>query len=291
MAKKDASMMARAVAMSRGMHLVLDDEPKILEDTLGRALADMPDDEPGGINDLMWANKDRVGIRILPVWRSRVTEDCLQACVRQGVKQYVMLGAGLDSFAYRRPVSLEHVSVFEIDHPASQEWKRHRLEELGVQIPENVHFVPVDFETENLVEKLKGSTFDPTLPTFFSWLGVIPYLTRQATQETLRALLTTLVGYCEITLDFVVPVETLSGVDRELIEGIMQAAEWLGEPMLRFYLPHELEATLKAVGFDTVTHISPLDWQKQYLDNRTDHLRLLTGVHMMLASRGKLSSV
>ena len=291
MTKKGASMMARAVAMARGMHLVLDDEPKILEDTLGQALAAMPDDEPGGINDPMWTNRDRVGIRIVPVWRGRVTEDCLQACVRQGVKQYVMLGAGLDSFAYRRPVSLEHVSVFEIDHPASQEWKRHKLEELGVKVPENVHFVPVDFETENLVEKLKQSTFDPALPTFFSWLGVIPYLTKQATQETLQALLATVSGYCEIALDFFVPVETLSGIDRALIESIMQAAEDLGEPMLAFYAPDELEATLKAVGFDTVAHMSPVDGQKQFLDNRTDNLRLLTGVHMMLASRGKLASV
>src|SRR5215475_2169437 len=194
MAKKSASMTARWVAMTRGMHLVIDDEPKILQDTLGKALAAIPDDDPIGINSPIWADKVYVWFRIYPVWRSRVTEDRLQLCVQQGVKQYVILGAGLDSFAYRRPASLEHVSVFEIDHPASQEWKRHRLEQLGIKIPENVHFVPVDFETENLVEKLKQSAIDRGLPTFFSWLGVTPYLSKTATQETLHALLETVAG-------------------------------------------------------------------------------------------------
>jgi len=289
MTKKSASMMARAVAMSRGIHLVLDDDPKILEDTLGQALADFPDDEPGGINDPMWVDRNSVGIRILPVWRSRVTEDCLQTCARQGLNQYVVLGAGLDSFAYRRPASLEHVSVLEIDHPASQAWKRQRLKALGITIPENVHFVPVDFETENLVEKLKRSAFDPGLPTLFSWLGVIMYLSKQAAQETLKALLATVAGFCEIALDFVVPLETLSGMDRELMEYIMQAAAATGEPMQGLYLPDELEALLKMVGFDTVTHLSPADGEKQFFGNRTDNLRLLAGVHMMVASRGKLS--
>src|SRR5215468_2989961 len=187
MTKRSASTTARWVAMMRGMHLVIDDEPKIHEDTLGKALADIPDDDPIGINDAYWADRVNVWFRIYPVWRSRVTEDRLQSCVQQGVSQYVILGAGLDSFAYRRPASLEHVSVFEVDHHASQEWKRHKLEQLGIKVPENVHFVPVDFETENLVEKLNQSAIDPGLPTFFSWLGVTHYLTKKATQETLHA--------------------------------------------------------------------------------------------------------
>jgi methyltransferase (TIGR00027 family) len=237
MTEKGASWTARWVAMARGLHLLIDNDPKILEDTLGQALADFPDDDPGGINDPVWADREKVGIRTHVIWRSRITEDRLQSSVQKGVHQYVMLGAGLDSFACRRPASLEHVAVFEIDHPASQAWKRQKLRELGITIPENVHFVPVDFETENLVEKLKQSAFDPGLPTFFSWLGVIPYLTRKATQETLHAVLATVGGYCELTLDFVIPSETLSELDREQMENARKATEDAGEPSRGLYHP------------------------------------------------------
>ena len=288
MTEKGASWTARWAAMARGMHLVIDDDPKIFEDTLGQALASFPDDDPTGINDPAWADREDLTIRTHILWRSRMTEDQLQASVRQGVNQYVLLGAGLDSFAYRRPASLEYVSVFEIDHPTSQAWKQQKLEELGIPIPGNVHFVPVDFETENLLEKLKQSAFDPALPTFFSWLGVVPYLTRKATQETLAALLTAAEGYCELVLDFGVPVEAASEMDRDKLENMMKDGEVTEEPIRGLYRPHELEATLKAAGFDAVMHISPVDGQNHFFDHRSDRLRLTTVAHMMIASRGKL---
>lgn len=288
MTNKGVSMTARWVAMMRGIHLLIDDDPKIFEDTLGQDLANIPDDDMGGINDPMWVDKEKAGNRTHMIWRSRITEDRLHSSALHGVKQYVMLGAGLDSFAYRRPTSLEHVAVFEIDHPTTQEWKRQRLREIGSIIPENVHFIPVDFETESLVEKLKQSAFDPQLPTFFSWLGVIYYLNKTATQETLHALLSIVRGYCEISLDFVVPMEGLSGNDRERMEQTMKNVADAGEPMLGLYLPDELKDTLKQAGFDTVTHISPVDGQKQFFSNRKDYLRLSTALHMMVASRGKL---
>jgi methyltransferase (TIGR00027 family) len=288
MTEKGASWTARWTAMARGIHLVLDDDPKIFEDTLGRALADFPDDDPSGINAPSWADRENVGVRTHVIWRSRIAEDRLQTSVRQGMKQYVLLGAGLDSFAYRRPVSLEHVAVFEIDHPASQAWKRQKLEELGIPIPENVHFVPVDFETDNLLEKLKQSAFDPRLPVFFCWLGVVPYLSRKATRETLQFMLAAAEGYCELAFDFVVPPETVSGTDKEQLENTLQGLEDAGEPTPGLYRPNELEAMLKAAGFDAVTHISSTDGQKQYFDNRSDKLRLFPAAHMMAASRGKL---
>ena len=288
MTEKGASWTARWTAMARGMHLLIDDDPKIFEDTLGQALADFPDDDPTGINAPGWVDRENTAIRTHVIWRSRMTEDRLQASIQQGVQQYILLGAGLDSFAYRRPELLQHVAVFEIDQSASQAWKRQKLGELGIPIPGNVHYVPVDFETENLVEKLKQSAFDPRLPAFFSWLGVIPYLNKKATQETLQALLANVGGYCELALDFVVPMEAISGIDREQMERAMNTAEAAGEPMQGLYHPDELKAMLKEIGFDGVTHISPVDGQKHFFDHRSDRLRLTTVAHMMIASRGKL---
>jgi methyltransferase (TIGR00027 family) len=288
MKEKGASMTARWVAMMRGMHLVVDDNPKIFTDQFGQALADLPDAEIGGINDPNWVDPEKTGNRTHMIWRSRITEDHLQGQALQGISQYVLLGAGLDSFAYRRPASLEHISVFEIDHPSSQEWKRQRLKELDITIPENVYFVPVDFETEDLIEKLKQSKFDPALPSFFSWLGVIYYLNKEATQKTLRTLLATISEHCEFVLDFMIPTEMLSGRDRTAMEETIKTVTDAGEPFLGLYSPEELEATLKQVGFDKVTHISPEDGQKRFFDNRTDTLRLSTALHMMIASREKL---
>ena len=281
MTEKDMSVTARWVAMMRGMHLVIDDAPFIFEDNLARALADIPDDDWGRINE-------KAGNRSHMIWRSRVTEDQLQASARAGVEQYVILGAGLDSFAYRRPRSMEHIAVFEIDHPATQSWKQRKLRELGINVSDNTHFVPVDFASESLTEKLNQSAFEPQRPTFFSWLGVIYYLNKSATRQTLQAILEMTKGYCEIALDFVVPLEMLSGKLKERMEDVMQNVAEAGEPWLGLYLPDELADTLKQAGFDRVTYMDSADGQKQFFDGRTDNLGLSTALHMMIASRGNL---
>ncbi len=120
------------------------------------------------------------------VSRARYMEDSLEEEIKQGVKQYVNLGAGLDTFAFRRPDLLEQIKVFEVDHPATQALKRQRLDELGWEIPQQLHFIPVDFTRERLDGALKNSSYDPQVPGFFSWMGVTFYLTHSEVFDTLR---------------------------------------------------------------------------------------------------------
>ena len=121
--------------------------------------------------------------------RARYTEETLEKAVRQGVKQYVILGAGMDTFAFRRPEMLEELEVFEVDHPATQEFKLNRLTELGWKHPAKLHFIPIDFTKESLVTALtRSSSYDPNVKSFFSWLGVTPYLTQEEVFATLRSI-------------------------------------------------------------------------------------------------------
>src|SRR5271157_3442567 len=121
--------------------------------------------------------------------RARYAEDALEKAVRQGVKQYVILGAGMDTFAFRQPKMMEHLEVFEVDHPATQEFKLHRLAELGWKHPTKLHFIPVDFTKESLVTALtSSSSYDSTAKTFFNWLGVTYFLTRDEVFTTFRSI-------------------------------------------------------------------------------------------------------
>jgi len=121
--------------------------------------------------------------------RARYAEDNLAKAIQQGVKQYVILGAGMDTFAFRRPEMLEKLEVFEVDHPATQEFKLHRLAELGWKHPAKLHFIPIDFTKESLVTALTSSSFyNPSVKSFFSWLGVTYFLTRDEVFTTFRSI-------------------------------------------------------------------------------------------------------
>src|SRR5262245_52153502 len=192
------SRTAIAAASMRAAHLLLDDEPKILRDTLALALSGV------GVAAALRTTMDRVQTEVarqttpalahsflrygqgLAVWRSRYVEDALEQAVSRGITQYVILGAGLDSFAYRRPAGTEGVRVFEVDHPVTQHWKRTRLDAVGVEIPLTVTFVPLDFEQQTLQAGLRAGGYHLKEPGIFSWLGVTPYLTEDAIFRTLR---------------------------------------------------------------------------------------------------------
>ena len=173
-------------AVWRAMHTLFDEEPKILVDRFARDLAGHASDEA------LVAAHDAHPLARIP-WlrtnfavRSRYAEDELSEAVARCVRQYVILGAGLDSFAYRRPDLMRTLRVYEVDHPASQAWKRARVAELGLDVPAGLRYAPVDFERETLPEGLRAAGVDPGAPVFFSWLGVTQYLTREAVLRTLR---------------------------------------------------------------------------------------------------------
>ena len=184
--KDQPSLTAWRVALERAAHQIFD-RPRVLEDPVALAIVG-----ERGVAEIRGAAL-RYGLppsrylRAFLVARSRVAEEALAAALSCGVRQYVVLGAGLDTFAYRNPYPTSALKVFEVDHPATQEWKRRQLAAAGLAIPESLTFVPVDFESEALAARLSSAGFRAGEPAFFSWLGVTMYLTRTPVLDTIGA--------------------------------------------------------------------------------------------------------
>ncbi len=203
--------------------------------------------------------------------RSRYSEDSLEKAVGQGVKQYVILGAGFDTFAFRRPELLEKLQVFEVDHPVTQAFKLQRIAEAGWKLPANLHFVPVDFEKESLAEALMRSSYDPQVPSFFSWLGVTYYLTRGAVFATLRAIADIAPAGSAVIFDYLdtdafIPEKAAKRV-QVMIRDARQIA---GEPMITGFDPSSLAAELASTGLRLQEDLSPSDIQGLYFQGRKD---------------------
>ena len=218
------------------------------------------------------------------VVRNRYAEDELVRAVAQGVSQYVILGAGLDSFAYRRRDLLQVLDVYEVDHPASQAWKRQRIEELGIKIPRRLHYVPVDFERETLTNGLSAAGINLRAAIFFSWLGVTQYLTSAAVLNTLREVARLAASGSEIVFTFVVPAATLAAKERALVETLAASAASVGEPWLSFFTPEELEVQLNRMGLKEVIHFGPDQAAERYLTGRSDQLGI-PGYFRMIDAR------
>lgn len=207
--------------------------------------------------------------------RARYTEDALEKAVNQGVRQYVILGAGLDTFAFRRPDLMELLEVFEVDHPATQEFKLHRLAELGWKHPAKLHFVPVDFTKENLITALtRSSSYDPAVKSFFSWLGVTRYLTREEVFATLSSI--TKIAPAGSTVVF-----NYSDLDASMPEKLpleMQKfhdfLQKIGEPVKTGFNPSTLAEDLSCLGLRLDENLSPVAIERLYFQGRID------GYHM-----------
>jgi methyltransferase (TIGR00027 family) len=207
------------------------------------------------------------------VMRSRYVEDELDQAIMRGVAQYVILGAGLDSFAYRRPDLADVLRVFEVDHPATQAWKRTRLHELNVATPPNLVFVPLDFEKRSLIESLRICGYRCDAAGLFSWLGVTPYLTRDAIFDTLRTVASMAPG-TEIIFQYLLPPALLDNESRQINELFMDAGAAGGEPYLTFFEPANLAEQVRKLGFAEVWDLGPEEANARYFANRTDGLRL-----------------
>jgi methyltransferase (TIGR00027 family) len=197
-------------------------------------------------------------MRLFIAARSRFAEAILAEAVNgRGVAQLVVLGAGLDTFAYRNPFP-DRLRVFEVDHPATQDWKRQRLAEVDIAIPASLVFAPVDFERDALMDGLARAGFDAAKRTFFTWLGVVPYLTAPAIRSTLGAI-AGLDGGGEVVFDYSDPPSSLSPemARNQKIRAERVAA--LGEPFLSFFDPDDLHAILRGLGFDEIDDLGPRD--------------------------------
>jgi methyltransferase (TIGR00027 family) len=189
-------------------------------------------------------------MRVFMAARSRFAEDHVGTAVARGVRQVVILGAGLDTFSIRNPYAQMGLQVFEVDHPASQEWKRERLAEVGLTPLASTTFVGVDFETQSLGSSLIDAGVNLQAPVFFIWLGVVPYLTRDAIFKTLNSI-ATLPG-SEVIFDYSEPLEHFASERRVALEALAARASAIGEPWLSYFDPTELSELLHASGFDAV---------------------------------------
>ena len=251
MEEREPSRTAFGAAKHRAAHQLLE-QGRIFSDPLAVAVLGL---DPGVIAQEAREDPSRRGLRVFIAARAAFAETALKAAVEQrGVRQLVVLGAGLDTFAYRNP--FEGLKVFEVDHPATQAWKRRRLAEAGIAIPADLAFAPVDFEREDLIERLQAAGFDPGARAFFSWLGVVPYLTRTSVLSNLKAI-GELAGGAEAVFDYGEPPETLDPEQRAARLRLADRVAAAGEPLLTYFDPDELAAELRALGFRDLHDLGP----------------------------------
>jgi methyltransferase (TIGR00027 family) len=223
-------------------------------------------------------------MRLFVSARSAIAEARLKSGVEtRGVRQLVVLGAGLDTFAYRNPFE-GTLRVFEVDHPATQAWKRRRLAETRIPIPASLTYAPVDFETGGLLDGLTSAGFDPGQRTFFLWLGVIPYLTREAAMATL-AVIGALPGGAEVAFDYSDPPETLAPEARAAQAERAAGVASLGEPFLTYFEPADLHAELAARGLSEIDDLGPQALMTRYFRPGADpDPKRTRGGHVIFAS-------
>jgi methyltransferase (TIGR00027 family) len=267
MTTPSASRTARGVALLRAAHRIIDDPPPLLDDTvIGKLLgADVEQRVRARVDDLQ--SPTVRGLRSHVLLRSRFAEDSLAGATDDGIRQYVVLGAGLDTFAYRQPDWAHALSIVEVDQPASQADKRAALASAGIVVPQNVRYANVDFERETLAAGLERCGVAMDEPTFFSWLGVTMYLTREAIEAVLR----TVVRFPKtsaIVLTFSQPRAEDDHARAELAE----SSAALGEPWVTYFTPVEIGALLRDVGFSSVAFLERDDATRRYYADRRDGL-------------------
>lgn len=260
---------AEMVAMRRAAHQVFDAEPKVFSDPLAVRIIG-PEAEARMRNRRQQHPFARAG-RALIVARSRFAEDELARAVGRGVRQYVVLGAGLDTFAYR---NIDHtLRVFEVDHPATQAWKKERLAAAGIAIPPNLAYVALDFERETLAHALRAAGFDEQAPTFFSWLGVTMYLTDEAIATTLAYIGARPPG-SGLVLDYSLPDASLNWIERFFRGIIARRVRKVGESFINFFTPHRMKATLEAAGLSREEDLGMQEMNARFFSGRTDQLAI-----------------
>jgi methyltransferase (TIGR00027 family) len=269
------------VALWRAMHVQVDPPPHVLEDEIGLQLVD-PDDGWRARPDMDAAGTR--GFRAAIVARARFIEDLVAEQAGHGVAQYVVLGAGLDTFAQRRPELASRLRVFEVDQPGPQAWKRQRLIELGFGIPEWLRLVPVDFEASgSWWQQLAAAGFDPGQPAVVASTGVTMYLTKDATAATLRQLAWLAPG-STLAMTFLLPPELLDDTDRSGLRASEKGARASGTPFVSFYPPQEMLALTRVAGFTGARHVSGSSLAERYFADRADGLRPSTGEDFVVAT-------
>jgi methyltransferase (TIGR00027 family) len=262
------------------MHVQVDPPPHVIEDEVGLQLVD-PDDGWRSRPDM-----DPVftaGFRGAMVARARFIEDLIAEQADRGVGQYVLLGAGLDSFAQRRPELASRLQIFEVERPGPQAWKRQRLVELGYGVPDWLHLVPVDFEADSWWDELAAAGFDVGQAAVVASTGVSMYLTKEANAATLAQIASFAPG-STLAMTFLVPMELLEEEDRPGLQMAINGAQASGTPFISFFQPPDLLALAGDAGFRDAQHVPISDLAERYFAGRTDGFRPSSGEDLLVAS-------
>lgn len=278
------SSTAVGAAILRAAHRLIDDEPRLLDDPLAAPLCGLPDEAASRIaldaiqrefvpyGDAALARDIVLELRATILLRNRYAEDRLQDAMAGGVDQYVMLGAGLDSFAHRRHDLLARLQVFELDLPATQTWKRARLAQLGVPSPSRLHYVETDFERQTPLQALGGSAFDASRPAVFSWLGVTSYLSEAAVFATLRDLAGAAAGSV-IVFSYALAESLVDERGRRISAALKARVAARNEPAAHGgFRPDALTKALREMGYGDIEDLDVAGAQQRYFASRGDGL-------------------
>lgn len=245
--------------------------------------ASILDDETRARLDEAAADPSQRPMRLFIAARSRFSEETLAACVARGARQVVVLGAGLDTFSLRNPHAGQGLSIFEVDHPATQRWKRERLNQAALATPASLTFAPVDFERQSLADGLAAAGFAADRPAFFQWLGVVPYLTRQAFSLSLDFIAG--VPDSEVVFDYAEPFENYPAERRDNVMAIADSAAARGEPWLGLYQPAEISEMLRSKGFRAVEDLGLAELTERFYGALKQGIRIGPGGHVVRAGK------
>lgn len=258
----DPSRTALGAARHRAAHQLLEDG-RIFTDPLAvRILGESPQSIVDGAQQGDAGRRMRLFIAV----RTRFAEDTLAAAVADAVTQLVVLGAGLDTYAYRAAYP-DTLRIFEVDHPATQAWKRRRLTEASIPIPASLTWAPIDFEREPLADALSAAGFDPARPTFFTWLGVVPYLTPEAFWSTLR-FIASLPRRAHVVFDYSDPPDSLTPETRAVYDERAARVAAIGEPWVNHFESEALHPQLKDAGFRAIEDLGPREIAARFFPQR-----------------------
>jgi methyltransferase (TIGR00027 family) len=273
------SLTARRAAAHRVAHQVLE-HGAVFSDPL---VAAMLGEDPAAVAAAACADPAGRSLRLFIAARGRVAEDALAAAVARGARQAVVLGAGLDTLGLRNPHAGAGLRVFEVDHPATQAWKRERLAQAGLEPPGTLTFAPADFEHQELADALRTAGFRADRPAFFVWLGVVPYLTRDAIARTLRTIAA--VPGAEVVFDYAEPEDRMAPERRARAAALAERVAAAGEPLVSRLDPVELARELEALGFGEVEDLGPAALAVRCFGRRAEDVRPGGGPHVVRAAR------
>lgn len=258
------SMTARAVATRRAAHQLLD-RPALFDDPIAVPILG-PELH---VDPVRHADPRSRAFRAFMAARSRYAEDHLRAAVGAGARQYVILGAGMDTFAYRNP--WPRLTVYEVDFPSMQQFKRTMLHSAGIEEPANVKYVPFDLEHRTLLESLKDLGFQADQPAFLSWLGVVPYLSLASFRSTLD-LAASLPAPSAISFDYSLSPSHLSPRLQAAQKSLAARVAAAGEPFQLYFTPEQVTNELHTAGFDQIEQTTFSDLNQLYFNSRSDGL-------------------